>query len=242
MAKQPRTEARVQSYSERTIDTRGILPSFLIICEGKKTEPNYFKAFRIPDLSVKKLDVIGLGDNTLSLVERAKQEKDGRNYDYVWCVFDRDSFPSGKFNAAITSAYDNGMHVAYSNEAFELWYLLHFNFYNTGMLRKDYESMLTRLLSHKYKKNSATIYEEIKHIQPIAIKNATNLLSQYDLNRPEKDNPSTTVHFLVQCLNALVECIQKGRKPEDIELLLKCLNEYQSQARKNCGICDQVIF
>jgi hypothetical protein len=238
MARQPRTEARVQSYSERIVDTRGVLPSFLIICEGKKTEPNYFKAFRIPDLSVEELNVIGLGDNTLSLVERAKQKNDERNYDHVWCVFDRDSFPSGKFNAAITSAYNNKMHVAYSNEAFELWYLLHFNYYDTGMSRDSYESMLTKLLKHKYEKNSTTIYEEIKSRQPDAIKNATNLLSQYDPHRPEKDNPSTTVHFLVQCLNALIECIKKGRKSEDIELLLKCLNEYQSQARKNCGIFD----
>jgi hypothetical protein len=235
MAKRSRTEARVQSYSERTVDTRGILPSFLIICEGKKTEPNYFQAFRIPDLSVEQLDVIGLGDNTLSLVERAKEIKDQRNYNYVWCVFDRDSFPSGQFNAAITSAYNNEMHVAYSNEAFELWYLLHFHFYNTGISRTAYKSSLTKLLNHRYEKNSTTIYEELRHRQPTAIKNATTLLSHYDPNRPEKDNPSTTVHLLVQCLNALVECIQKGRKSEDIEVLYECLDEYHSQARKKLG-------
>ena len=238
MAKRSRTEVRVQSYLERTVDTRGVLPSFLIICEGKKTEPNYFQAFRIPDLSVKQLDVIGLGDNTLSLVERAKEIKDKGNYNYVWCVFDRDSFPAGKFNAAITSAYNNEMHVAYSNEAFELWYLLHFHFYNTGISRDSYKSKLTKLLKHKYEKNSTTIYEELKDKQHSAIKNANTLLIQYDPNRPEKDNPSTTVHLLVQCLNALVECIQKGRKSEDIELLRECLNKYHSQARKNCGIFD----
>ncbi|WP_103670752.1 RloB family protein [Pseudanabaena sp. BC1403] len=238
MAKRSRTEARVQSYSERTVDTRGILPSFLIICEGKKTEPNYFKAFRIPDLSVEQLDVIGLGDNTLSLVERAKERKEQSNYNYVWCVFDRDSFPSGQFNASITSAYNNDIHVAYSNEAFELWYLLHFHFYNTGISRQDYKSKLTKLLKHRYEKNSTTIYEELKENQHSAIKNANTLLVQYDPNRPEKDNPSTTVHLLVQCLNALVECIQKGRKSGDIELLRECLNKYHSQARKNCGIFD----
>jgi hypothetical protein len=140
--------------------------------------------------------------------------------------------------ATITSAYNNEMHVAYSNEAFELWYLLHFHFYNTGISRDSYKSKLTKLLKHKYEKNSTKIYEKIKSRQPDAIKNATNLLSQYDPHRPEKDNLSTTVHFLAQCLNALIECIKKGRKSEDIELLLKCLNEYQSQARKNCGIFD----
>ena len=236
MDKRSRTEVRVQSYLERTVDTRGFLPSFLIICEGEKTEPNYFQAFRIPTLSVELFEVIGLGDNTLSLVERAKEYIECNRYSYIWCVFDRDSFPSGQFNAAITSAYNNGMYVAYSNEAFELWYLLHFHFYNTGMSRTSYKSSLTKLLNHRYEKNSTTIYEEIKDIQPTAIRNATTLLSQYDPNRPEKDNPSTTVHLLVQCLNALVECIQKGRKSEDIEVLYKCLDEYHSQARKKCGI------
>ena len=104
------------------------------------------------------------------------------------------------------------------------------------MSRTSYKSSLTKLLNHKYEKNSTTIYEEIKNIQPTAIRNATTLLSQYDPNRPEKDNPSTTVHLLVQCLNALVECIQKGRKSEDIEVLYGCLDEYHSQARKKCGI------
>ncbi len=162
MAKRPRTEPRVQSYSERIVDTRGILPSFLIICEGKKTEPNYFQSFRIPTLSVELFEVIGLGDNTLSLVERAKEYIECNRYSYIWCVFDRDSFPSGQFNAAITSAYNNGMHVAYSNEAFELWYLLHFHFYNTGMTRKSYKSSLTKLLGHRYEKTSREYTRTIK--------------------------------------------------------------------------------
>ena len=32
--------------------------------------------------------------------------------------------------------------AAWTNEAFELWYLLHFNFYNTGISRKQYQDLI----------------------------------------------------------------------------------------------------
>lgn len=110
-----------RGYSERKIETRELRERFLIVCEGGKTEPNYFKSFRVPKNVI---DIYGLGANTTSLVEEAikLKNKDG-GYDQVWCVFDRDSFPKQNFNAAISSAKAQGIQVAYSNEAFELWYL-----------------------------------------------------------------------------------------------------------------------
>ena len=51
---------------KRKSRNRGKPPeAFLIVCEGGKTEPNYFKAFRLSSVSVR---VEGLGMNTLSLV------------------------------------------------------------------------------------------------------------------------------------------------------------------------------
>ena len=38
---------------KRTSRTREIKQSFLIICEGVNTEPEYFKAFRLTSASVK---------------------------------------------------------------------------------------------------------------------------------------------------------------------------------------------
>lgn len=238
MAKRSRTKEKTQSYANRNIDAREPLPSFLIICEGKKTEPNYFNSFRILTLSVEEFNVIGLGDNTLSLVEKAKDRKENANYDYVWCVFDRDSFPPNQFNAAITSAYSHGMYVAYSNEAFELWYLLHFHFYSNSMSRTSYKRLLTRLLKYKYEKNSTTIYKELRDKQRDAIRNAKNLLNKYDPNRPEPDNPSTTVHLLVQCLNALVTYLKNGSKADEMEKLKKCLGGYHSEVKAKCGIME----
>jgi hypothetical protein len=81
------------------------------------------------------IDIHGIGDNTIRIVEEAIRLKEKDNYDQVWCVFDRDSFPPNRFNAAFILAGENSIKIAYSNEAFELWYLLHFNYYDSAMSR-----------------------------------------------------------------------------------------------------------
>lgn len=74
------------------------------------------------------MDVDGAGANTKQVVEKAIELRDKATipYDRVWAVFDKDSFPDVKFNGAIQKAISNGIDVAWSNEAFELWYLYHF--------------------------------------------------------------------------------------------------------------------
>jgi hypothetical protein len=175
----------------------------LICCEGKKTEPNYFKAFRVTSAEV---IVDGVGSNTSSLVEYAVQKKEEaakekEPYDEIWCVFDRDSFPAGNFNSAFDLAKKNTIEIAYSNEAFELWYLLHFHYYNTGISRKLYKKKLSECLNKTYEKNSKTMYEDILPRQDRAIKNAKKLLASFKKGNPENNNPSTTVFKLVEVLN-----------------------------------------
>jgi len=124
------------------------------------------------------------------------------DYAQVWCVFDRDSFPAERFNAALDLARRYGIRVAYSNEAFELWYLLHFHYHNSATSRQNYGEMLTARLGRPYKKNDPHLYEELIDLQPNAIRNAQKLLDYYSpAHNPERDNPSTTVHLLVQELN-----------------------------------------
>jgi hypothetical protein len=190
-----------RGYSDRKIGTRKLRERFLIVCEGEKTEPNYFKSFRVPKDVI---DIRGFGYNPSKLVEEAKKLKAQGDYNQVWCVFDRDDCPKQDFNNAITKAEDAGFKVAYSNQSFELWYVLHFEFLNSALPRQDYIRKLENSLKHKYKKNSDSIYEEIEHLQATAIKNATNLLKQYNKPNPESDNPSTTIHLLVEALNEFI--------------------------------------
>lgn len=191
--------ARARGYSPRKTNTRETIHKFLIVCEGEQTEPNYFKKFRVPK-QVARVDVRGLGANTESLVRRAMILRNEDDYDQVWCVFDRDSFRAESFNAALRLAGREAIQVAYSNEAFELWYLLHFHYFNTGMSRVDYAGKLSGLLGFKYEKNSDAIFDVLWSRQRDAILNAERLLASYPSPRPESDNPSSTVHLLVQAL------------------------------------------
>lgn len=197
MASPRRSGPHSRGYSSRKTDLRPTIERFLIVCEGEQTEPKYFTKFRVPKDVV--VDVRGLGANTESLVREAVRLRDGSKnpYNQVWCVFDRDSFPARTFNAALALAANEKIRVAYSNEAFELWYLLHFHYYESAISRADYIVKLSELRGSKYEKNSEGIFDELLAHQQRAIANAERLLLSYPQRRPERDNPSTTVHLLV---------------------------------------------
>ncbi len=185
---------------------------FLIVCEGEKTELLYFEGFRVPGFTP---TIKGTGYNTLTLVEEAirlkaeieevASRKGESAYDQVWCVFDHDSFPDDHFNRAISKAKAAGFQVAYTNEAFELWYLLHFEDHHSALSREQYSPKLSVRLGHKYEKNSPSIYDELQSKQEEAIRRAESLLAEYGADQnPHQNNPSTTVHLLVKALRANV--------------------------------------
>lgn len=183
-----------RGFSQRVVETRSLRKRFLIVCEGEKTEPNYFRGFRAPGRTV---DIRGIGYNTDSLVREAIRIMKQDEYDQVWCVFDRDSFPAKNFNAAFELARTNNIQIAYSNEAFELWYLLHYDYHQSAIPRTDYIKILSSKLGKRYEKNSETIFDDLENKVQTAIRNARRLLTNYGPQNPEKDNPSTTVHLLV---------------------------------------------
>ena len=113
------------------------------------------------------------------------------------------------FDNAIFKAEKLGYKLAYSNEAFELWYILHFEFLNTELNRKQYEVKLNKIFqdkfSHKYSKNAEDTYDELLPYQESAIKFAKKLLVEIDNGCPHKNKPTTTVHELVEKLNEYVK-------------------------------------
>ena len=181
--------------SNRKIDTRNVKETFLIVCEGTKTEPNYFRDFRVAG------KIMVIGRNPIRIVKKAEELQASNEYDQVSCVFDRDQWTPNDFNNAIKNAEDKGFKVAYSNEAFELWYILHFYFLDTATSRHDYCKKLDVLLGKQYSKNSDTMYDDLLKRQDEAIKNAKKLLEQYKPCTPSQDNPSTTIFLLVEELN-----------------------------------------
>lgn len=201
---------------------------FLIICEGQQTEYNYFKSFQIigRDTKTVHIDIVPLGAVGITVVKEAKKRKDqdgSYQEDEVWCVFDRDAKKENNnqknFNEAIKLAMENQLNLAISNDAFELWYLLHYEYYESETHRSNIIKMLTKRLGEKFAKNDANMYEKIKDKQSQAIKNAKKLwLSYADLQSIDQNikltieermkrhniNPSTTVYELVEKLNEVI--------------------------------------
>lgn len=170
----------------------------LIVCEGEKTEPNYFRGFRVAS---RVCDIKGTGHNTLSLVQEAKRLATEDNYREVWCVFDRDSFEEKNVRAAFTLARKNNFKIAYSNECFELWYLLHFKFLDTNLRRTEYFTHLKKLLG-RYSKNSVNMYSDLLARQSDAMRHAKRLEDTHGLDWCNC-TPFTSVHHLVKRLNDL---------------------------------------
>ncbi|MDE1548175.1 RloB family protein [Jeotgalibaca caeni] len=187
---------------QRKVATRLPEKTFLIVCEGSKTEPNYFRSFPVLSANV---EIHGTGRNTLSLVHYAEEILETRTdeFDEIWLVFDKDSFSAVSFNNAVAfceAHQEKGFRVAYSNEAFELWYLLHYELIEKPVSRFDYASMLAKRMKRPYKKNIPNMYNRLLTRQPAAIAHAKTLY-QNRSQSPAKDNPSTTVFQLVEELN-----------------------------------------
>jgi hypothetical protein len=205
MAKRTKKDHRTANLSRRQ-GVREVKQSFLIVCEGEKTEPDYFKAFRMTAATVQ---AVGEAMNTMTLVNKAISIREAdkakkRFYDQCWVVFDKDDFPAKDFNQAIKYAEKNGFQVAYSNQAFEYWFLLHFNLYQGPIHRNQYKNMLEKLIGMPYSKtegSGAVMYNLLLVRQEQAIKNSETVLAEISHGNPAEEESSTTVHKLVKELN-----------------------------------------
>jgi hypothetical protein len=192
-------------YLRRQIKTRETRKRFLIVCEGEKTEVNYFKAFTVP----KKIEVtVSLVEKAIKMIDNLKKDD---SFDQIWCVFDKDNCSKEQFNQAEGLAKQKNIKIAYSNEAFEIWFILHFQYLDIATSRSEYLTILTNQMQkygllnkkEKYAKNREDMYEKLKPYQRTAITNAAKLIQDRDeaKKHPFDANPSTTVQELVQELN-----------------------------------------
>lgn len=204
---------------KRKRDVRKKRRYYLIVCEGEKTEPNYFQGLKedLPKgvLIYSQIDIEGTGRNTESLVDEALrlkklyEKESNRPIDTLWVLFDKDSFSANDFNNAVQRCQNSKPEIgcAWSNEAFELWYLLHFHYYNHGMSRKDYQDSIEENLKpcvgndYRYEKNSTEMYTLLKEYGSLedAIRNGKRLAANFE-NRQDyaNHNPCTMVWQLVE--------------------------------------------
>lgn len=209
---------RQQLKTAKKHKKKKVLCRILIVCEGQSTEPNYFRKFCLKENIpfVYEVDCRGEGSNTLSVVDAAikyKQEAEKLTpFDSVWAVFDRDNFPKDRFNAAIAKAEAHGVDVAWSNEAFELWYLYHFINRTTAMNREDYKEAISKAVNssgkwkkakpYKYAKNDEAAYEIMTRCGNLeqAIRWAQKQHEKFTGKRYADYNPCTLVYKLVEQL------------------------------------------
>lgn len=209
--KEPSLERPVAELTEK--------PSILIVCEGENTEPSYFNQFRITSAKVKS---VGEGYNTISLVNRALALSQQGNYDQVWCVFDKDDFNDSDFNSAIQIAVANNFGVAYSNQSFEYWLILHFNDHQGGGMHRDsYNDKINEHLKPfkvTYDGNGTKLIEEdffelldgiddktSRKRAELAIDRAERNYNHFDHTNPAREESSTTVFRLVRELLKYVQ-------------------------------------
>jgi hypothetical protein len=230
------------------------LYTFIIFCEDEVSEYIYFKWF---ETSLIKINIINKQKSMMSNVVKAINycqnnqfltQDEGRYFIdtegiEIWCVYDRDLEIDGnliqekniEFNLSISIANDTGINVAWSNDAFELWVLLHFEEINPNdpetTERKYYYNKLTEIFkglpnpnidlqkalihdSFNYKKDlkQKNNFKEIVRplILPktnIAIQRA-KLLIEYHIDKQNnfEKKPCTLVYKLIESI------IEKGGK------------------------------
>jgi hypothetical protein len=173
-------------------------PRILIVCEGTRTEPEYFTDLRNRERSLVEL-VIEAGGTPKTLVERAvalkkeskRQAKKDPNlgYEHVWCVFDVDEHPY--VAEAQQQARDNKIDVAISNPCFELWALLHFQDQHAWIDRSNVQHLCRQHMPGYVKRLPCHILHPLTddaRRRAMALDNSTG------------ENPSTTVYRLVECI------------------------------------------
>lgn len=186
---------------------------YLIVTEGERTEPTYFNYFKalLPKHLVETINVHGEGDNTINIIEkaialRAQRKKNTvlPGYDEVWAVYDKDDFPAARFNLLVKLAAEHKIESGHSNQSFELWYVLHFQFLQTALNRADYTKILSKILKRKYRKNDVTVIKAL--FEKGDVRQAIAWAKQLEENSfgktPSDACPTTRVYVLVERLLA----------------------------------------
>jgi RloB-like protein len=232
-------------YSGRVNETDTV---FYLFCEDGSVEPSYFKKFESESVKINFQPEFGQHHenvnlsvdfcHTHGLIEKYDGNKEriiaGEGFQ-TWCVFDRDKTENGTdgkdlaFNGSIQHAEAIGMRVAWSNDCFELWILLHFEEVpgtdSEYSHRKKYYERLTEWMKaipdktdyereifgkpnfdyKRFMKNRdrflPIVAKRMEGMLPTAISRAQLLEGRFDeALRPHEMMPCTKVHHLVQAI------------------------------------------
>ena len=222
------------------------IATFIIFCEDENDEPFYFRSFETKNIKINcisnqkksKLNLLNtltycMSKDLVECVGHNLKLRDGIT-ENIWCVYDRDfetvdlekvkDVDNLNFTTSINTANHSGLKVAWSNDAFELWVLLHFEKISPSIIlhrnyiysrlsdilkenveiKRDFDRLIKNE-TFNYKLHLKKRFAFLKYVLPLlktktdeAIQNAEVLEQHFQGNTPfHQCNPCTKVHHLV---------------------------------------------
>jgi len=193
----------------------------LIVCEGEKTEPLYFKElidhYEIHTANVRisgqcGSDPVSVVNHSIQLYQD-EQCSPSESFDRVYCVFDRDAHANYQqaLDKIKQTKPDNTFFAIPSVPCFEYWLLLHFNYTTAPYTSVDSvsagDAVVKELRKYwpEYQKGSRDTFNYTFNLQKdelaSAKQNAVRSLAQAQQNHT--DNPSTTIYLVVDYLQKI---------------------------------------
>jgi hypothetical protein len=173
--------------------------SFMIFTEGE-TEEGYFKTFKVRCKTIK-------GGNALKLVEEAIVQKENvKSYhDQYWVVIDKDDSTELDFLKALDLAQKHQLRVAYSCEAFEIWWLFHYIHIQAPIQRKDYEKKIKQYLQEYSSREKGKV--QGRHMRLLLNPLLSNGIENAKQAHKNFKNPNIAFHQSVTTVYELVELL-----------------------------------
>ena len=179
---------------------------FVLVCEGKNTEPRYFKALERQHnnvlIEIETIEAAGVpstvASRAIAEVQKINRTDPLEEDDQVWAVFDKDEHPC--FEKAIEQCNGNGVGIARSDPCFEVWLILHFESYDRAGTRRDAYRKLKALCNGADCKHHSFDYTEMVGNFEFAV----TLAQRQEKSRIKEGGltpPYTTVHKLASALN-----------------------------------------
>ena len=204
-----------QGYRSRKRGNRKEAITALIICEGQKTEPNYFNNYKEPYGGLKIIIPNSTRTDPVNLVKFAlkqnyKYQIDTSNGDTIWCVFDADTNSPEKIEQAKKLAKGK-INLCFSNPCFELWYFLHFCYLEQRISTGDLQDKLKKYIKNYNK--TKDYYKILLSKRQNAIEYTKKLNNKHIAKGIEllsaKSNPSSGVVDLVEYM---LKTIKKNKE------------------------------
>ncbi len=193
-------------YSSRRERIREPKRKIVIVCEGEKTEINYFNGFKTRGSGVEIIPVHGRCTDPKSIVDFAEKRRESRwdidpsKGDGLWCVFDVDENENHDLKNASEHAKTKNIQIALSNPCIELWFLLHYCQIWSQISRGDAKKRLKTFM-RDYEKNKR-INHLLEDKLAKAINNAKKLNEKYEREGidlvSKESNPSSQIFQLIE--------------------------------------------